>query len=164
MSSPLGSYTSTIPGVSSSVSKTWKPSTNPIHFHSSVSSSASSSTAPGRIYTLSQTAFLLSFFILRFKSLVAEPVQTMIEMVIPLIIAQAVWCITCLPRSGYWDARTKGLRVDDMTTAAEPKVSGNVGTGKGSLRRKGGVGIGSAGTGPQSKADGFGGRVVVSSN
>lgn len=47
-----------------------------------------------------------------------------------------------------------------MTTAAEPKVSGNVGTGKGSLRRKGGVGIGSAGTGPQSKADGFGGRVV----
>ena len=160
MSSPLASYTATTaPTSSSKTSKIWQPTTNPIHFHPSVSTSSTSSSS-GRIYTLSHTAFLLSYFVLRFNALVADPIRTMVEMAIPVVLGQAVWCCLCLPRSGHWEARVKGFKMDDTNAPAETKGTSSMGSGKGSVRRKGGVGISTSDK--SNKADGISSRIVVS--
>ena len=134
MSSPLSSYTTTTPSTSTPTSipsRTWTPTTNAIPFHTSLTSNNGTTTnfSPARLYTLSHTTFLLSYFILRFNALVADPVRTMTEMAVPLIVAQGLWCVLCLPRSGYWDARTGGLKVEETPTAQ---------SGKGSTKRKAG--------------------------
>lgn len=134
MSSPLSSYTTTTSSTSpptSSPSRTWTPTTNPIPFHSSLNSNNATTTnfSPARLYTLSHTTFLLSYFVFRFNELVADPVRTMVEMAIPLIVAQGAWCVLCLPRSGYWDARTGGLKVEETSTPQ---------SGKGASKRKAG--------------------------
>jgi hypothetical protein len=58
------------------------------------------STDLARIYTHIHPAILLSAYYLRFPALVADPVSTLLNSLLPLAIIQASYAVICLPATG----------------------------------------------------------------
>lgn len=57
-------------------------------------------TETARILTNVHPALLLSAYYLRFPALVADPVATLLQSVIPLALCQTVYAVLCLPPAG----------------------------------------------------------------
>jgi hypothetical protein len=100
------------------------------------------STSDARIYSHAHAPLVLAYYLLRFSSLVADPLNTMIRDLAPIAIAQCVFCAVCLPSAGTW-----GSGGIPGTASGKSGKTGS-GPGTGSMRRK----AGKAGPGTQSTA------------
>ncbi|KAI1380807.1 GPI biosynthesis protein family Pig-F-domain-containing protein [Hypoxylon crocopeplum] len=72
-------------------------------------------------------ALLLSFFLIRFNALVADPVSTMWSSIPIVVITQAVYAITCLPAVGSQIAKpAKKLRPGEKRKPGSESTGSNV--------------------------------------
>ena len=93
-----------------------------------------------RTYTYVHAPLVLLYYLVRFSTLVVDPLPTMIVDLAPVAVAQSLFCATCLPNAGTW-APTTGA----ATSSPAPPKSARPSTGSssGSVRRKGKIGPGS---------------------
>ena len=101
-------------------------------------------TSAARIYNHAHAPLVLAYYVLRFSFLVANPFQTMVRDLVPLVIAQSAFCVTCLPSAGTWGSGGSAI----ISSTASGK-SGKTGSGlsPGSMRRKAGkAGLGGLST------------------
>lgn len=103
------------PHTSSQSSHLLKPTTSVIPRNSS-------------LYNHIHTPLVLGYYAVRFSVLVADPLQTMIQDLLPVTIAQCVFCATCLPAAGTWG---DGKAIISGTGSSRAKGA------SGSMRRKG---------------------------
>ena len=99
------------------------PTTNPIPLLPSPTSRYGS-------YTF--TLLIPLYYYFRSTALINAPLETLIQDLAPIAIAQAVFCVTCLPSAGTWNSGTKDAGKIIEGTAGVSKG------GKGSMRKKGG--------------------------
>lgn len=63
---------------------------------------------------------LLSAFYLRFPALVADPVPTLLQALIPVAVCQTVYCLYCLPVAGTNSRVAKKAQRSKAGTAKKP--------------------------------------------
>jgi GPI ethanolamine phosphate transferase 2/3 subunit F len=124
------------PQTSSQSSRLLKPNTQTIPRNAS-------------IYNHIHTPLVLGYYALRFSALVADPLQTMIQDLLPVTIAQCAFCATCLPAAGTWG---EGKAIIAGTGSSKGKGSA------GSTRRKG---LGVVKKDTASDVESWGSKVVV---
>ena len=93
------------------------------------------STSDARIYSHAHAPLVLAYYLLRFSSLVADPLNTMIRDLAPIAIAQCAFCVVCLPSAGTWGSG--GSAIIPGTASGKSGKTGS-GSGTGSMRRKAG--------------------------
>jgi hypothetical protein len=93
------------------------------------------STSDARIYSHAHAPLVLAYYLLRFSSLVADPLNTMIRDLAPIAIAQCAFCTVCLPSAGTWGSG--GSAIIPGTASGKSGKTGS-GSGTGSMRRKAG--------------------------
>ena len=103
-------------------------------------------TPTSRAYSHIHTLLVLGCYMLRFRALVADPLNTLIADLFPIALAQFTFCVLCLPSAGTWEG---GKAIVEQSTG-ESKTG--IGTGTGSMRRKGKVTGASPGGGQKSSA------------
>jgi hypothetical protein len=92
-------------------------------------------TSAARIYNHAHAPLVLAYYVLRFRFLVADPFHTMIHDVLPIAIAQSVFCAVCLPSAGTWGSGGSAI-ISGTASGKSGKASS--GSGPGSMRRKAG--------------------------
>lgn len=102
-------------------------------------------------YNHIHTPLVLAYYAVRFNSLVNDPLQTMIQDLIPVTLAQCAFCATCLPAAGTWG---EGKAIIPGTGSGKGK------TGAGTTRRKG---LGVVKKDISSDSESWGSKAVVSS-
>jgi hypothetical protein len=95
------------------------------------------STHAARIYSHAHAPLVLAYYLLRFSSLVADPLNAMIRDLAPIAIAQCALCTVCLPSAGTWGSG--GSAIIPGTASGKSGKTGS-GPGTGSMRRKAGKG------------------------
>lgn len=75
-----------------------------------------------RIITQLHPALLLSAYTFRFPALVADPVPTLLNSLLPLALVQSAYAVTCLPAYG---SEKKGKKVKFQLKKTLPETAGN---------------------------------------
>lgn len=69
-----------------------------------------------RYYSYAYTVQICIYFYLRSSYLVANPLQTLLEDIVPLATSQALFCAICLPRAGNWTSGTSNAGASHSTS------------------------------------------------
>lgn len=98
------------------------------------------STPLAKGYSYAYTLGTLIYYYLRAGALVKDPVQTLVQDVVPIAVFQSLFCAICLPVSGTWYSGTGdvGRGGKAVENAAAAKKAGSS-TGAGNPRRKAGI-------------------------
>src|ERR1700761_606297 len=60
------------------------------------------------LYSHVHPLFVVSSFILRFKSIIEDPISSLTSLLLPLSIAQVLYAVSCLPPVGHPAAASNG--------------------------------------------------------
>jgi GPI biosynthesis protein family Pig-F len=112
------------------------------------------STRNGWNYSIIHTVAVVTLFVLQFRALVADPYQVMILDLVPLMLLQCAYGVSCLPPTGTWSNTTN---TSGNEAAGNVSAKTNKGSGTGSLRKRP-AGLGRAGASP---SGGWKGKLVV---
>ncbi len=87
------------------------------------------------------TLLIPLYYHLRSSALIRDPLDTLIQDLLPVAVLQVGFCATCLPSAGTWNSGTKdGGKIIEGTATVASK------SGKGTVRKKSGK-LSSAGSG-----------------
>lgn len=94
-----------------------------------------------KYYSLAHTGQLLVYYYLRSSSLIADPLSTMIQDIIPLAVSQSLFCAICLPAVGNWYSGTDaGEVIKGSATSSKSQKNHAAGLRKRSGRGRDGGG------------------------
>lgn len=87
-----------------------------------------------KYYSLAHTGQLLVYYYLRSTSLIADPLTTMMQDILPLAMSQCLFCAVCLPSVGSWYS---GTDAGEVVKGSATGNAGKSGKGHGSRRKAG---------------------------
>lgn len=108
-----------------------------------------------KLFSLAHTGQLLVYYYLRAGSLVANPLATMIQDILPVALSQCLFCAICLPSVGNWYSGTDAGEMIKGSAAPSKKVTG------GSAKKKPGKGKSASSEALRDARGSWSGRILV---